>query len=398
MDKLNKKTIRDIDIAGKRVLVRVDFNVPLDIITGAVTDDSRIQAALPTINYLIERNAKLILCSHLGRPHGKVVEELRTARLANRLSQFIDSKVITMSESVGPKVEQAANKLQSRQVLFLENVRFHPQEEANDPVLAKSLAKLAEIYVNDAFGTAHRAHASNVGVARYIPAVAGFLMEKELKALSGIIGNPEHPFAALLGGAKVSDKISLIVNILDKLDLLLIGGGMAATFLAVNGYKVGLSQVEEDKMDIASKLVTDAGAKGISLLLPVDVMVADSISNESTGEVVAISNIPNNRYIVDIGPSTIELFKTKMNNCSSIFWNGPMGVYEIPQFSYGTREMVKLLAEMNATTVIGGGSTADIVEEMHLSDKMTHVSTGGGASLKFLEGKDLPGVAVLLDK
>jgi len=395
---LNKKTIKDIDIAGKRVLVRVDFNVPLDIITGNITDDSRIQAALPTINYLIGHNAKLILCSHLGRPHGKVVEELRTARLANSLSQFIDSKVIAMSESLGPKVEQAAKNLQSGQVLFLENVRFHPQEEANDPAYAKSLAKLAEIYVNDAFGTAHRAHASNVGVANYIPAVAGFLMEKELKALSGIISNPDHPFAALLGGAKVSDKIGLIVNILHKLDLLLIGGGMAATFLTVKGYKVGLSLVEEDKVDIARKLVTDADAKGISLLLPVDVMVADSISNESTGDVVAISNIPNNRYIVDIGPSTIGLFKKKIRNCATIFWNGPMGVYEIPQFASGTREIVKLLSELNATTVIGGGSTADIVEEMHLSDKMTHVSTGGGASLKFLEGKDLPGVAVLLDK
>ena len=303
-----------------------------------------------------------------------------------------------MSEAVGPQVEKAANNLQAGQVLFLENVRFRPQEEANDPVFAKSLAKLAEIYVNDAFGTAHRAHASNVGVASYIPAVAGFLMEKELKALSGIISNPDHPFAALLGGAKVSDKISLIVNILHMLDLLLIGGGMAATFLTVKGYKVGLSLVEKDKVDIARKLVTDAGTKGISLLLPVDVMVADSISNESTGEVVAISNIPNNRYIVDIGPSTMGLFKTKIEGCSTIFWNGPMGVFEIPQFASGTREMVKLLSELNATTVIGGGSTAEIVEEMHLSDKMTHVSTGGGASLKFLEGKELPGVAVLLDK
>jgi phosphoglycerate kinase len=395
---LNKKTIRDIDIEGKRVLVRVDFNVPLDIITGTITDDSRIQAALPTINYLIEHNAKLILCSHLGRPHGEVVEELRTARLANRLSQLIDTKVVAVSESVGPQVEQAANKLQSRQVLFLENVRFHPQEEANDPVYAKSLAKLAEIYVNDAFGTAHRAHASNVGVARYLPAVAGFLVEKELNALSGIISNPEHPFAALLGGAKVSDKIGLIVNILHKLDMLLIGGGMAATFLTVKGCKVGLSSIEDNKVDIARKLVADAGAKGISLLLPVDVMVTDSISNESTGEVVAISNIPNNRYIVDIGPRTIELFKTNIKSCATIFWNGPMGVCEIPQFASGTREMVKLLSELNATTVIGGGSTAEIVEEMHLSDKMTHVSTGGGASLKFMEGKDLPGVAVLLDK
>jgi len=295
-------------------------------------------------------------------------------------------------------VEKEVNKLQSGQVLFLENVRFYPQEEANEPEFAKSLAKLAEIYVNDAFGTSHRAHASNVGVARYLPSVAGFLMEKELNALSGIISDPTHPFASLLGGAKVSDKIGLIAHILHKVDLLLIGGGMAATFLRVSGYKVGLSSVEEDKLQIAHKLVIDAGDKGINILLPVDAIVTDSISNESKGEVVPISSIPDNMYIVDIGPSTIELFKTKIKNCSTVFWNGPMGVYEIPQFASGTREMVKLISELNATTVIGGGSTAEIVEDMHLSDKMTHVSTGGGASLKFLEGKELPAVAVLLDK
>jgi len=395
---LNKKTVRDIDVTGKRVLVRVDFNVPLDMKTGEITDDTRIKAALPTIDYLIEHNAKLILCSHLGRPNGKIVEKLRTQRLANRLSQLIDSKVFDVTESIGPIAEQAVESLQPRQVLFLENVRFYPQEEANDSEFAKSLAKLADIYVNDAFGTAHRAHASTVGIAAYLPAVAGFLMEKELNALSGILNNPAHPFAALLGGAKVSDKIGLLANIFQKVDSYLIGGGMAATFLAVKGYKVGLSSIEEDKLDIAHKLISDADSMGIDFLLPVDAIVAESINTESKGEVVGISDIPDGTYIVDIGPRTIELFKTKMKGCSTIFWNGPMGVYEIPQFSSGTKGMAIMLSEINAITVIGGGSTAEIVEEMHLSHKMTHVSTGGGASLKFLEGKELPGVAVLLDK
>jgi phosphoglycerate kinase len=295
-------------------------------------------------------------------------------------------------------VENAANSLQDGQTLFLENVRFHPEEEENVPAFAQALAKTAEVYVNDAFGTAHRAHASTVGVANYLPAVAGFLMEKELTALSGILNNPAHPFAALLGGAKVSDKIGLIQNILTKVDSLLIGGGMAAIFLKVQGYQVGLSSVEEEKQDVARKLLEDTSHNGVPLLLPVDVMVADNISDEMSGEVAEIQNIGRNKYIVDIGPRTIELFSQKIKDCRTIFWNGPMGVYEIPQFASGTKALVKLLSELKATTVIGGGSTAEIVEEMNLSGRMTHVSTGGGASLKFLEGKTLPGVAALLDK
>lgn len=395
---MDKKTIRDIDVKGKRALVRVDFNVPLDIKTGAITDDSRIQAALPTIKYLIDHKAKVILCSHLGRPDGKVVEGLRMAPVAQRLSQLIDLPVATVPDCAGQEVEKAANSLKDGQMLFLENVRFHPEEEENDPTFAQALAKTAEIYVNDAFGTAHRTHASTVGVAKYRPAVAGFLMEKELTALSGILNNPAHPFAALLGGAKVSDKIGLIQNILTKVNLLLIGGGMAATFLKVQGHEVGVSSIEEEKQDVARKLLDDTRHNGVSLFLPVDVMVADSISEESTGVVVDIQNIARDKYIVDIGPRTIELFSQKIECCRTIFWNGPMGVYEIPQFASGTKALVKLLAGLKATTVIGGGSTAEIVEEMNLSDKMTHVSTGGGASLKFLEGKTLPGVAALLDK
>lgn len=393
-----KKTIRDIEVEGKRVLVRVDFNVPLDMKTGAITDDSRIRAALPTIRYLVDHRAKVILCSHLGRPDGKVVEELRMAPIAQRLSQLTNLPVSTASDCIGADVEKAVSTLKEGDILLLENIRFHTEEEANDPSFAQALAKLADIYVDDAFGTAHRAHASTVGIAKYLPAVAGFLMEKELKALGSLLTNPEHPFGALLGGAKVSDKIGLIQNISDKVDLLLIGGGMAATFLKAQGYEVGLSLVETDKQGLAHELMEAAKRKGISLLLPADVMVADSISAEATGEIVPIADIPTNKSIVDIGPKTVELFSQQIRQCQTVFWNGPMGVYEIPQFARGTKAMVELLASMKATTVIGGGSTAEIVEEMNLTHKMTHVSTGGGASLNFLKGKSLPGVSVLLDK
>ena len=393
-----KKTIRDIEVEGKRVLVRVDFNVPLDMKTGAITDDSRIRAALPTIRYLVDHRAKVILCSHLGRPEGKVVEELRMAPIAQRLSQLTNLPVSTASDCIGADVEKAVSTLKEGDILLLENIRFHTEEEANDPSFAQALAKLADIYVDDAFGTAHRAHASTVGIAKYLPAVAGFLMEKELKALGSLLTNPEHPFGALLGGAKVSDKIGLIQNISDKVDLLLIGGGMAATFLKAQGYEVGLSLVETDKQGLAHELMEAAKRKGISLLVPADVMVANSISAEATGEIVPIADIPTDKSIVDIGPKTVELFSQQIRQCQTVFWNGPMGVYEIPQFARGTKAMVELLASMKATTVIGGGSTAEIVEEMNLTHKMTHVSTGGGASLNFLKGKSLPGVSVLLDK
>jgi phosphoglycerate kinase len=393
-----KKTIRDMAVEEKRAFVRVDFNVPLDIKTGAITDDSRIRAALPTIKYLVENKAKVILCSHLGRPDGKVVEKLRMQPVAQRLSQLMNLPVATVPDCIGDVAEKAVNNLKGGDILLLENIRFHAEEEANDPAFAQALAKLADIYVDDAFGTAHRAHASTVGVTRYLPAVAGFLMEKELETLGSILTNPEHPFAALLGGAKVSDKIGLIQNILDKVDLMLIGGGMAATFLKAQSYEIGASLVETDKQVLAQELVETAKRNGVSLLLPTDVMVADSISVEATGKIVPLVNISPNKYIVDIGPETIEIFSRQIKKCRTVFWNGPMGVYEIPQFSQGTKAMVELLANLRATTIVGGGSTAEIVEEMHLSDRMTHVSTGGGASLTFLEGKTLPGVAVLLDK
>jgi phosphoglycerate kinase len=395
---LTKKTIRDIEVKGKRALVRVDFNVPLDIKTGAISDDSRIRAVLPTIKYLVEHKAKVIICSHLGRPDGKVVEGLRMAPIAQRLSQLISLPVSTVSDCIGTDVAKAVNNLKPGDILLLENLRFHAEEEANDPSFAQALAKLADIYVDDAFGTAHRAHASTVGVAKYLPAVAGFLMEKELEALGSLLTSPEHPFGALLGGAKVSDKIGLIQNILGKVDLLIIGGGMAATFLKAQGYEVGLSPVETDKQSLAHELMETAKRNGGSLLLPTDVTVANNISAEATGEVVHVTNIPANKSIVDIGPQTVKLFSQQIRQCRTVFWNGPMGVYEIPQFAGGTKAMAELLASLKATTIVGGGSTAEIVEEMSLTKKMTHVSTGGGASLKFLEGQSLPGLAVLRDK
>jgi phosphoglycerate kinase len=395
---LAKKTIRDIEVDGKKVLVRVDFNVPLDIKTCAISDDSRIRAVLPTLKYLVEHKAKVVICSHLGRPDGKVVEGLRMAPIAQRLSRLINLPVSTVSDCIGSDVEKAADNLKPGDILLLENLRFHAEEEANDPSFAQALAKLADIYVDDAFGTAHRAHASTVGVAKYLPAVAGFLMEKELQALGSLLTSPEHPFVALLGGAKVSDKIGLIQNILSKVDVLLIGGGMAATFLKAQGYEVGLSLVEADKQGLAKELMEAAKRNGGALFLPTDVIVASNISQEAKGEMVGVNNIPANKNIVDIGPQTVELFSQKIRQCRTVFWNGPMGVYEIEQFATGTKAMAELLASLKATTIVGGGSTAEIVEEMNLANKMTHVSTGGGASLKFLEGKTLPGVAVLLDK
>jgi len=378
--------------------MRVDFNVPLDANTGAITDDGRIRAVLPTLKYLIEHKAKVIVCSHLGRPEGKVVEGLRMAPVAKRLSQLMNWPISTASDCVCENVKEAVNNLKPGDILVLENLRFHPEEEANDPTFARNLASLADIYVDDAFGTAHRAHASTVGVAQYLPAVAGLLMEKELSTLGGILSSPEHPFAALLGGAKVSDKIGLIQNILDKVDKLLIGGGMAATFLKAQGHSVGLSLIEVDKLGLARELMDSASRKNVSLLLPLDVVVAENITRDSVGQIVRISDIPENKGIVDIGPLTSDMFSQQIKPCRTIFWNGPMGVYEIGQFAVGTKAMAELLASLKATTIVGGGSTAEIVEEMHLASKMTHVSTGGGASLKFLEGKTLPGVAVLQDK
>jgi phosphoglycerate kinase len=393
-----KKSIREVEVTGKRVLVRVDFNLPLDPKTNEIMDDSRIIASLPTIWYLVEHKAKIILCSHLGRPDGKVIESLRMTPIAERLSQLTNLPIYTVSDCVGPKVKKAVAKLKNGDILLLENLRFHAEEEKNNPDFARQLAELADIYVDDAFGTAHRAHASNYGVAKLLPSYAGLLLEKELKALCNLLTNAQHPFAALLGGAKVSDKITLINNLMNKVDILPIGGGMAATFLSAQNYGVGLSSVETDKKDLANQIIASAKTSNVSLLLPLDVIVADAINDQARFSIAPISMIPANKYIVDIGPQTIELFTENLKKCHTVFWNGPMGVIEIPQFARGTRAMADLLANLHATTVVGGGSTAEIVAEMNLSSKMTHVSTGGGASLNFLEGEVLPGVDVLSDE
>lgn len=395
---MDKMTVRDIEVSNKRVLVRVDFNVPLNEGTGVIADDSRIRAVLPTIKYLIDRGAKVILCSHLGRPRGKVIDKLRLAVVAQRLSQILGQPVKVTKDSIGSDVEKVAEKSKNGDVLLLENVRFHPEEEKNEASFAQALARLADIYVNDAFGAAHRSHASTVGVTKYLPAVAGLLLEKEIKALGSILKNPVHPFAALLGGAKISDKVSMIENIIGKVDYILIGGGMAATFLKAKSYEVGLSLVEQDMVDLAAKLREDTAKRGVRLILPVDVVVADGLSSEAKVNTVSIENISPHLRIVDIGPRTIKNFSEELQRCKTVFWNGPMGIYEIPQFAKGTQAIAELLANLDATTVIGGGSMAEIVTKSGLADKMTFVSTGGGASLKFLAGKALPGVEALLNK
>ena len=395
---MSKKTVKDIEVKGEKVLVRVDFNVPLDVNTGAISNDSRIQASLSTIKYLVDHRAKVILCSHLGRPKGKVVESLRMAPIAQRLSQLIGLPVSIAQDCVGQEVERKVKALKEGDILFLENVRFHWEEEANDPHFAQELAKLADIYVNDAFSAAHRTHASTVGVAKYLPAVAGFLMERELEAMCRLLNTPEHPFACVVGGAKVSDKIGLVQNMLKKVDFLFVGGGMAATFLKAQGHEIGHSLVEKDKLSLAKDLLREAEEWKVPLLLPIDVLVAEEIKSGAKTLVVSTTDIPPNSYIVDIGPRTTELFCARLRKCHTIMWNGPLGVCEIPQFAQGTRAMAKFLATLNATTVIGGGSSAEIVQEMGLTEKMTHVSTGGGASLRFLEGAALPGVEVLPDK
>lgn len=395
---MNKKTVRDIDVSGKRVLVRVDLNIPLDEETGAISDDTRIQAVIPTIRYLIDRKARVILCSHLGRPQGKVVDELRLAPVAGRLSEILGSPVEMATDCTGPKVEEVVGRLKEGDVLLLENLRFHPEEEKNDPGFAKALARLADIYVNDAFGTAHRTHASTVGVAVHLPAVGGFLMEKEIDVMYKALNDPVRPFAAIIGGAKINSKIGVLEYILDKVDSLLIAGGMSSTFLRALKYDVGQSSVKEDKVSLAQLLMEKAAEKGVHLLLPSDVVVADRFASDARSRTVPIDNVPASWYVMDIGPRTIELFEAKLRKSKTIIWNGPVGVFEFPKFSKGTEAMANLLAGLDATTIIGGGSTAEAVVEMSLAGKITHVSTGGGASLKFMEGKNLPGVVVLQDK
>lgn len=393
-----KMTVRDVEVGGKKVLVRVDFNVPLDEETGAITDDSRIQAALPTIRYLIEKGARIILISHLGRPDGEIVPSLRLSVVAQRLSQFLGQPVGVTEDCIGPEVEKAVESLENGDVLLLENLRFHSAEVMDGPQFALALARLADIYVNDAFGTSHRSHASIVRIARYLPAVSGLLLDRELNTLGGILENPAHPFAALLGGAKVSDKVELLENIVDKVDYLLIGGGMAATFLKAKSYEVGQSLIEPERLYTAAGLMEKAARNGAELLLPVDVVIADEISAQASFRIVPVENVSPGWSIVDIGPQTIENYHRELRRCKTVFWNGPMGIYEIPQFAKGTQAIARLLADLDATTITGGGSTAEVVIELGLADKMTFISTGGSASLKFLGGRTLPGVEALFDK
>jgi len=393
-----KKTVEDVELEGKKVLVRVDFNLPLDPDTGLPTSDSRIKATLPTLEYLILRGAKLILCSHLGRPGGQVVESLRMSKVVPPLSQLLRRKIVLASDCVGEEVRQKAKVMSEGDILLLENLRFHPEEERNDAEFARELARPADVFVNDAFGVSHRSHASVVGVAALLPAVAGFLVQKEVFFITGALENPSHPLALLLGGAKVKDKIGVLENALDKVDLLLLGGGMAQTFLHFQGYKVGGSEVEKDKADFVASIMKKAQRKGIKLLLPQDVVVTRDIRNPDSTKVTEISSMPSDFTIADIGPATVNEFSEELRKCHTIAWNGPMGVYETPQFASGTHALAHLLSQISATTIIGGGSTAEVVEELGLSDKMTWVSTGGGASLMLLEGKKLPGVEVLLDK
>jgi phosphoglycerate kinase len=390
---VRKKTVKDIALKGKRALVRVDFNVPLA--DGEVADDTRIRAALPTVQYLLDQGAAIILMSHLGRPKGQVREELRMDSVARRLSELLGRQVIKVDDCIGPKADMAAAALKPGQVLLLENLRFHPGEEKNDPAFAQELASLADVYVNDAFGTAHRAHASTSGVAQYLPAVAGLLLERELEFLGKALTGPELPFVAILGGAKIADKIGVIRNLLRRVDSLLIGGAMANTFLKAQGYQVGQSLIEDESVPTAQQILEQAGDK---LVLPVDVVVGDEFAAEAEARTVSVEEVPPDWRILDAGPRTLDLFKEKLASAKTVVWNGPLGVFEFPKFAVGTVTLAKTLAETQATTIVGGGDSVAALKQAGLIDKMSHVSTGGGAALEFLEGKTLPGVAALEDK
>jgi phosphoglycerate kinase len=394
---MNKKTVRDVDVKGKRVFCRVDFNVPME--NGAITDDTRIRAALPTIRYLIEQGAKVILASHLGRPKGKVVEEMRLNAVAKRLSELLGKQVVKTDEAYGDAVKAEIANMKEGDVLLLENVRFYPGEEKNDPELAKAFAELADIYVNDAFGAAHRAHASTEGIAHYLPAVAGFLMEKEIEVLGKALSNPDRPFTAIIGGAKVKDKIGVIENLLNKVDNLIIGGGLAYTFVKALGHEVGKSLLEEDKIELAKSFMEKAKEKGVNFYMPVDAVVADRFANDANTKVVAIDAIPSDWEALDIGPKTCELYRDVIMKSKLVVWNGPMGVFEMDAFAGGTKAVAQALADaVDTYSVIGGGDSAAAVEKFGLAEKMDHISTGGGASLEFMEGKQLPGVVALNDK
>ncbi|MDC0765240.1 phosphoglycerate kinase [Brevibacillus sp. HB1.1] len=392
---MNKKSIRDVELAGKRVFCRVDFNVPMQ--DGVITDDTRIRAAVPTIRFMMEAGAKVILASHFGRPKGQVVEEMRLTPVAAHLSSLLGKDVRKLEDCHGADVEAAVERMESGDVILLENVRFHAGEEKNDPELAKSFAALADLFVNDAFGTAHRAHASTAGIAEYIPAVAGLLMEKEIRFMGGALSNPERPFTAIVGGAKVKDKIAVIENLLTKVDHLIIGGGMANTFLKAQGYGIGASLCEDDKLDLARTLMDQAKERGVQLLMPVDVVVADRFAADAEKKVVAIDAIPEGWMALDIGPKTVEQYHSVIVESKTVVWNGPMGVFEMDAFAGGTIGVAKAMAACSGTTIIGGGDSVAAVEKAGVAEQMTHISTGGGASLEFMEGKELPGVAVLAD-
>ncbi|MDY6872621.1 MAG: phosphoglycerate kinase [Chloroflexota bacterium] len=389
----NKKMVTDLDVKGKKVLVRVDFNVPLE--DGRVADDTRIKAALPTIEYLLENDAAVILCSHLGRPKGEVKPELSLKPVAAYLDKLIDAPVSFAEDCIGPKAEAAAAELKPGQVLVLENTRFHAGEKKNDPEMAKQLASLADLFVDDAFGTAHRAHASNVGVTEVLSSAAGFLLEKEIKYLGNTIADPKRPFVAILGGAKVSDKIGVIENLLDKADRILIGGGMANTFFKAQGYDMADSLVEEDAIETAKDLLAKAGDK---LVLPVDVVLADDFAADAAEQTMAVGDVPAGWRILDIGPKTVAEFDKVIADAGTVVWNGPMGVFEFDAFAKGTFEVAKALAKSDAISIVGGGDSASAIQKSGLADKITHISTGGGASLEMLEGKTLPGLAALDDK
>ena len=395
---MNKKTVRDIDVAGKKVLVRCDFNVPIDSETGKITDNRRIRAAIPTIQYLLDNDAKVILCSHLGRPKGEFNLKYSLKPVAEELSKLLEKQVKLAKDVIGESAKDLTSNMKEGDVVLLENVRFHKEEEQNAPEFSKALANMAEVYVNDAFGTAHRAHSSTTGVADYLPAVSGFLIEKELEFLGGALENPRHPFVAILGGAKVSDKIGVIENLLDKVDTLIIGGGMAYTFYKAQGHSIGTSICEEDKLELANSILEKAKQKGVEILLPIDNHVSSEYSNNGEEMIVPSTEIPDGFMGLDIGPETIEKFEEAVKTAKTVVWNGPLGVCEFDKFATGTKAVAEMLSKIDATTIIGGGDSAAAIEQMGLADKMTHISTGGGASLEFLEGKTLPGIACLQDK
>ena len=394
----NKKTIMDVDVAGKKILLRCDFNVPQDKATGQITSDKRIVAALPTIKYLLEQKAAVIACSHLGKPKGEWKEKLSLAPVAQRLSELLGQEVIFSKDIVGADAKAKAAALQGGQIMLLENLRFDPREEKNDPEFARELASMAELYVSDAFGTVHRAHASTAGVAAFLPAVSGLLVAKELEIMGGALNDPKRPFVAVLGGAKVSDKIGVINNLLEKADTIIIGGGMAYTFAKAQGGSIGKSLCENDKLDYALEMIEKAKKNGVALLLPTDTVAADDFSNDANRQVVSTMNIPEGWEGMDIGPATTKTFCGAVRGAGTVVWNGPMGVFEFENFAAGTRAMAQALADSGAITIVGGGDSAAAVEQMGFADKITHISTGGGASLEFLEGLELPGVACLLDK